>query len=364
MADEQEVTAIETTDGIQPVEEFNKERFIEGKENSTIENEPIKPAEEKSTETVQSDPVYDDYWNTLSKKYGNDYKIPEILKTGKKEDGTELTSEDKFNLLTSEIAKGLKYSNNPNVDSFIRSTLKASNSPDFDLSKHLETLKSDYIDPSSMSLEDKVQTYYKQEFGKIDENDKDGLTDEDIKDEISKLSRTDKIKYAREFDKTINNKLSEQERQYQTKYNTDVDNMYKKVTTEATKLFDNYYNKVKIGKNIDGIELSEADHATFIKESPDFFKKVTKVDSNGYKYITSEVQEVLADLLGSPEKSLTLMPFLWLYKNKKLGGYSNQLKEEVKKNIEEKLSNDPKVNQSNFVGNEFDAEAFKRGTKK
>lgn len=340
-------------------EPFDSEAFRTGKEVTPKELVEKKPVEEKKEEPIQTQ--LDDYWSSVQEVLGEDYPIPEVVKTGKKEDGTELSKKEKFELLANEIAKNVAYSDNPQVDSFLRSIAKASKAEGFDLSKHLDTLKNDYIDPSSMSLDDKVKYYYKENFGKIDENDKDGLSDEDITDEISKLSRTEKIKYSREFDKFVNDRLSKQEILYQKQHNEKIDKVYQQILQEDNKLLENYINKAKIGRTIDGIELSQEDYNVFLKEAPDFYKKQIKKNKEGYSYVTSEVQEILADILGSPDKSMSLMPFLWLYKNKKLGSYTNQIKEDVKRKIESNLSPEPKVNQDSYTGEEFDAKAFREG---
>jgi len=359
MAEKVEVKAEET-----PKEEFNMERFVQGSDEPIVTAEP-----EVKTEPVKVEPVkvetqesqLDDYWSTFTEMVGEGYKVPDVIKTGKKEDGTEITKKEKFQLIANEIARYTSHTGNPQVDSFVNNVIAASKEPGFNLSDFVNNTGKNYIQPANMSVDDKVKEYFKAEYGKKDDKDTTGLTDDEIAEEIKGLKRHEKVEFARKFDGIINDNLSKQEQVYQKQYNERLNTNYKKIADEDKKLLDIYITKAKTSNNIDGIELSEADHKTFMEDAPKFFEKKVKKDEMGYDYVTSDVQETLMDILASPEKSMTLMPFLWMYKNKKLGSYSSQLKEQVKKSIENKLGITPNITEMNNVSSDFNMDDFVKG---
>ena len=349
--------------------ELNPERFRSGSDEEpeeviAPETTEKKPAEKPSETITATQTEVDDYWGTYKEIIGDSYEIPEVIKTGKKEDGSTVSSKEKFALLANEIAKNVSYSGNPEVDAFVKDVISSAKSSEFNLTDHLGAVSKDILDPSKMDIDDKVFQHYKMEYGQKDENDTTGMTDDAIKTEIESLRDSEKIAAARKFDNDIKGKISTQEIAYKEKHNANIDANFAKLQETETKFIDTYVEKAKLGKSIDGIEFSEEDHAQFVKDAPDFYKKVVKQSDDGYSFVSSEVQEVLKEILGSPEKSMTMMPFLWLYKNKKLAGYSNQLKEAVKENIEGKLAPEPSVTQTQHTGDEFSGKDFRSGRKK
>lgn len=349
----------------QQKEEFNVDRFVTGSNEDVVETVTEKPIEtsvvEKQVEVKSTESSLDDYWNTFTEVVGTDYKIPEVIKTGKKEDGTELTKKEKFEILAGEISKYTSYTGDPQIDSFVSNIIAASKEPNFNLNDFVQDVNKNYIQPSNMSVDDKVAEYFKLNYGKKDDKDTVGLTLDEIQEEIKGLKKHEKVEYARKFDDVVNESLSKREQAHQIQYNTNIEQAYKKVVDEDKKLLDIYTSKLKNSNNVDGIELSEADHKLFMEDAPKFFEKKVKKDERGYNYVTSDVQEVLYDILASPEKSMALMPFLWMYKNKKLGSYASQLKEGVKKSIESKLGNEPTITESSYAGNEFNLNRFLEG---
>ena len=349
----------------QQKEEFNVDRFVTGSNEDVVETVTEKPVEKPVVETPvevkPTDSSLDDYWNTFTEVLGNDYKIPEVIKTGKKEDGTELTKKEKFEILAGEISRYTSYTGDPQIDSIVSNIISSSKDPNFNLNSFLQDVNKNFVQPANMSVDDKVKEYFKINYGKKGENDTTGMTDEQIQEEIKGLKNYEKVKFAREFDGMVNESLSRREQAHQIQYNTTIEEAYKKVVDEDKKLLDIYTTKLKNSNNVDGIELSEADHKLFMEDAPKFFEKKVKKDERGYNYVTSDVQEVLYDILASPEKSMALMPFLWMYKNKKLGSYASQLKEGVKKTIEDKLNPNPVITESSYAGNEFNLNRFLEG---
>ena len=91
----EEVNSVETQEAVtqEPIkEEFSAERFIAGNDNQVEEKTTeLKPAETKQQPVKQTEPVaeqLDEYWGTFQSVVGDGYKIPDIVKLGKKEDGT------------------------------------------------------------------------------------------------------------------------------------------------------------------------------------------------------------------------------------------------------------------------------------
>lgn len=360
---EEEVKVEET-----PKEEFNMDRFVKGTDESVEQVETGAKTEPVKIEPVKveapTEPQLDGYWSTLAEMIGGDYKVPGVIKTGKKEDGTEISNKERFQLIADEITKYTSHTGDPQTDYFINNIISSSKDPNFNLDNFISEVGKSNINISNMSLDDKVFEYFKIEYGKKDDKDTTGLTTEQISEEIKGLKNYEKVTIAREFDKIVNDNLSRQEQIHQKQYNDNLNTIYKKVADEDKKLLDIYITKVKTSNNIDGIELSEADHKLFMEDAPKFFGKKVKKDERGYDYVTSDVQETLMDILASPEKSMSLMPFLWMYKNKKLGSYSSQLKEQVKKTIETKLGITPTITEMNIPGSDFNMEDFVKGKAK
>lgn len=99
------------------------------------------PGVEKAAPADDSSPTGNDnqlspYWQKLQKDItaiDPEYKLPEILTTKKKEDGTPITPEEEFDLLREEI---YKHTEDPYADDpFIGSYLAAKESPEFDEAK-------------------------------------------------------------------------------------------------------------------------------------------------------------------------------------------------------------------------------------
>lgn len=353
-------------------ESFDRESFIKGEATTEETQEEVvdekEIQEEVVTETLpdkkeQHGSEIDDYWSVMQSTLSTDetpYEVPEFIKTGKDKEGKDLSKEDKFKLFTNEVLKNASYSQNPSIDGYVRNLLSSATQEGFNLESHIKQF-SEQVNTNSLPVDERLFMDAKEKYGKKGEDDTIGMTDDDIKDEIAKMGKFQKIDAIKKIDENINVKLSDQNKANIEDYNTKFDSSISKVKTEDESLLSNYIKRIKGAANIDGIELGEADHAQFIKDLPSFFEKKVETNTDGFKYVTSEVEKQLAGLLGSPENSMHLLPFLWMAKNGKLQGYTSSVKEAAKKKVEDKFVNNIKSEKELSVTTEYDPKRFREG---
>ena len=285
------------------------------------------------------------------------------MTTGKKTDGTEWSKQEQLAILGNEIIKRSKLSQNDEVYGVIQNMIAASSTDQiFTLSAYMKNLNEQFIDTSNMSNDDKIFNALKVEVGRKDENDTTGLSDEQIKSEVEKMSAIDKVREVRKIDAIQAERINQQTEQYKIQYNNTIESSYKDWQPQEKKILDNFINTIKSSSNVEGFDLSEADKEQFVNDLPDFYSNKVVANSEGYNQITSGVNEVLSEIVQNQELAIALTPFLWLVKNNKLKGYTSQIKEKKKKEIEDKLNLNPGGSSSSSTGVEkFDGKKFRGG---
>lgn len=291
-------------------------------------------ASNKGLDTNKATIEIDEYWNELKQSFGDKFELPEILVKGVNEKGEKLTSKDKLVMLRDTMLDNTLLGANEEVDSFVRTIIKESTKEGFDRKQFLQQqLQETQI--LDLPARDLLIAIKKQELG-ISETNKEGLTDEEIEERVDEMStaaqKEEAIKIKRgirQYQEVQKAKIVEQqEKEFLSNYN--------KVEEENSTLINNYISRTTGLKNIEGIELSEAELKQFHKDLPELMKRNIKETSNG-KVAISKAEELLQDILSDDEKTLALMPLLWMFQNNKFKGYSSTLKEQVKERIEKTL---------------------------
>lgn len=345
--------------GVATMDEVEKPTLSETPLEATTETKTEQTTQTPTkTETLPKTPPtqsqMDDYWEQLREDLGEGYNVPDIITKGIKEDGTKLTRKEKWEILRSELYKHTDFGD----DEFVEEYRAAKNTEGFDRNKWLDNKTK----ANSLNDDDFLFAVYKSNFGKS-ENNKDGLTDDKILEEINKMSLIEKKKEVTSHKSAIERYLQEENVQ-KAKLN---DEQFSVKVTEAQKankqLADDYLTKIKGKNNIEGIEFSDADIVDYHKEIPNLLKVEMKQGKDGQKYAMTRAQEILEGIMADEQSSLTLLPLLYLIEKGKLKGYSSSLKERAKQEIIDKL--DPKPTEtpggSSNASNEFDARRFLKG---
>ncbi len=304
------------------------------------------------------DPIdIDDYWKEIKTIYGDDFKIPEFIEKGVNDKGEKLTAKERLMALRDTMFDNTLFGQSEEDDAFVRSYMIESSKEGFDRKVFLENqFKQNSI--LDLAPRDFMFQIKKSELGQSKENP-DGLTDDEINEVLDKKTNAELKIEKLEYSKRIK---SFQEEQQQKAINAQEEKfltVYKKEEKENTKLINDYVGRISSASNIDGIEFSEADKAQYMKELPELMKR-NIVDVNGKKVAISKAEEILQTILEDNEKSMTLLPLLWMMHNNKLKGYSSMLKEQVKKGVESKLDNLPPLEKGSGFGisNEIDDRAL------
>lgn len=300
----------------------------------------------------------DKYWDIVKSLNGEGYEIPKIIIDGKLEDGTELSDKDRLVLLRDELFKLSKLGNTDEDDDFIKNYIVNSYKENFNqkefLKSHIE--KNDIL---TLPTKEFLFHHYKQELGKKNEDDTEGMTDDEIKEYLNKADdlflkteekRLKKL-YKEKVDELNKAKEAENEKAFLEEYN--------KIEEKNSKLIKDYINSIGNIKNIEGIEFGEADLQLYKKQIPELIKREIK-EVNGRKIAISKAEEILHDITGSTERTFAFLPLIWMIHNNKFKGYTTSLKEKVKKDIESKLEDAPKWNKGLDIGlsDEIDDEAL------
>ena len=307
------------------------------KEDTTPPPPPVKKEDTTPPPTGDYKPA--DIWDVAKEELSTPEKpwdIPEILKTGKKEDGTPLTKKEEFALLRKTIADNTSFD-----DELVNEWIEAKNSGATQ-DQFLQT-KSKQLEYSKLSVDDKVRMNYEM-YAKANKLD---WTKDKIDAQMSKLSDVEKDMQAKNFDNYMQGEQQRQAKLQIDTFNSKFETNYNKAETDNNQLVINYLKNIE-GKNVvSGIEFSEAEMTQYKKDISTFMKREVKTDEKtGMKYAISQAEELLSKILAKPESTFDLLPYLYMVKNNTLKGYSNRLKENIKKNLEKTLDPEPDINTS------------------
>ena len=293
-----------------------------------------------------------DLWDVMKEELSTKdkpWELPEPLKTGKKNDGTPLTKKEELALMRETISQNTKFD-----DDFINEYVAAKESgmPVQDFVKS----KAKNLDFASLGTDDKVRLYY-EDYSKANKLE---WTKEDIDAKINGLTKVDKDMQAKAYESYLGNKQSEEVKQYVNTQNSTFETKYTKAETENTQIITNYLKEIEGKNTVSGIEFSEAEMTQFKKDLPTFMKREIKSDpKTGLKYAVSPAEELLSEILAKPEDTFDLLPYLYMVKNKSLKGYSQRLKETIKKSLEGTLDNQPENMGSRNSTSGFDSKSFR-----
>lgn len=319
---------------------------------------PPKKEESKIPPAGATSLELDEYWQDHIENMGEGYEVPEEIKTGKNKEGKPLTRKEKADLLRAEIWKATDTGD----DDFVQEYKKLKGTENFDREQWIRS-KAEQKKLDAMSDDEFLFAFNKAELGKSEKNP-NGLDDDAIREDIEKMSAITKKRERQNIETAYKTLQEQRNASNQAKLKEEFDANVIKVNDKNTSLVTNYLKNIEGKSNIDGIELSEADLTQYKKDIPNMLKVEVKKDKDGREYAITEAQELLNDIFGDEEKSMTMLPLLWMIKNNKFRGYTSAVKEVVKKQIEKKL--DPNLDEppgsAIGSGDEFDPKKFKQAT--
>ena len=302
--------------------------------------------------------ITDPYFKSLSSIYGSDeapYVAPDEIIKGLDKDGKPITETRRFEILKEEIIKHEKKPEPQINDPFVKSYLKASTDEKFDRVKFLEAeVKNETF--LNLPAKDFLREFHKT-YAKANKLE---WTDEAINEEVNKLSDIEAEMQANDHKGKITALHSQEIADYNYSVETEMNKSLPGLQKEADVLTTSFMNSVKEKKKFSGFEFNDEDRKEFDEQFPVFTKKEI-IDYNGQKQIASKADILLTEILGSPERSLNMMVYLYLVNNGKLEGLISQTIEKNKEAIEMRLANESTVNktgagQTTEPG--FDASAF------
>jgi len=225
----------------------------------------------------------------------------------------------------------------------LQELILASQNEGFDYQKYNER-KSKQKEIQELPAKDFLSLYYKSMYGKTEQNP-NGLTDEEIQEEISTYSPMQiKIQHNNllsEYNKTVEEERAKVKEQLQSTKTI----ITKEEQESLTKNINETIERNKDKKEIAGVPLSEAD----VKVLPEFFKSIVSVNSETG---TTPLDDMLQD-----------DDFLYevagvIYKMKQ-GGFKKEIsdmKESIKQNIFDKLGLTPEGTGTGVtsMSNDFD----------
>lgn len=261
--------------------------------------------------------IYDPVWEQIRDEYEQQHGTG----TFKKPDG--ITPETEKKALLDFLTKAIE----PSFDDYpleikeqIELHKKGAYSPEQYFKQRLP--ENDY---TKLSDEEFLIALFHQDLGKS-ENNPDGLSIEEIKEDISRMSKIQKKELARARREEILNKREQYQIAEANRIEQLREKQYDEINSKKSIMAQNVVNQHKHVKDFYGIEVSMEEKAQFDRDFLEMIK-INK-DTGTHK---------IAEMLNDDAVFYKTAYFLWKGE-KGLKGYISDLKENVKKNIEEKLN--------------------------
>jgi hypothetical protein len=283
------------------------------------------PVDKKPAEALPYNPIWD-YMAERARLAGSEYQPPEFVKTRVKPDGTELTPQEEYDILLSEIATSARA---PVNDPFIEDYVQAKEDPEFDLSQWIESRvsKRSILEADDAAF---MKHYLKEVHGKSDDRPY-GLTEEAIEETIKKMDNSGILTVEAIKGRDSYRKMLEQadhaERELRLSQQQERQAV---IQANQQKLISELYQRKLAQKDIYGMPLSEAQK----REFQDFFQQIMSLDPQSgvpklHQYLSND--DALYDAV-----------FLMYLRDKGMRDFVSGVKEEVKQNYIDKLDIRPK----------------------
>lgn len=211
--------------------------------------EVVKPTE--TTTTYVASPI----WGVLKTDEG--FTMPEGL-----------TAENEQELIKPFLAKKFGFDNQPELHPLAKQIQEmASTNPNLTINDLVNEVSEQFVDASKMSADEKISFDLYARYGIYDaEKNPDGLTEDDIKEHIAKLTKIEKQEAAKVIEQNINEynkKLTDEyKEQNQQKFAEQYEGIVKQTKDAVSKL------KIDLSKvdTVFGVPVSQEQHAQYLEE--------------------------------------------------------------------------------------------------
>lgn len=330
-------------------EQINKSFDDFGEEGKVINPEDLENINEglqeqnldgegKANENQNNEYKIDSYWDNLKKRLSTDdkeFEIPEFIKNGKKEDGSEITEEDKFNAFVETVYKNTKYKDTEE-DNFIQSYKEAKKEDNFNLQNFLKQHSED-TNFKNLNSEDKIKLHFSEQ---VDAENKRKYSDEDIEKFISAKSKIELDDLANNISEEREKIMKEELSKKNEKINEENEKIFKEWEKQREENLNEVINETLKFEDVGGIKVAKGE----IEEFNKVFKHLME-----YNPETRDLR--LMDFLQSD--NITLWKTLFLGHKMNSGGlqsYISSMKEELKNEFLEKTGVKPKESTSSNLG--------------
>lgn len=334
------------------LEPFDKNAFM-GIKVDPIEKEiETTPVEKPATPEVKPPAAateYDYAFKNLKEELGEGYQVPEAITKGVNEKGEPLSEKEKYEILVGEIQK---YSEVNQVlqDEFVQEYLNAKKDPAFEFGKFIE-----HHNREANVLNLPTDDFLTLAYLKHSETNKLNWTEEDVRKHLESLSPIAKSTEETRLKAQVRENIRASKEQQYLERLTQFKAAFDEEESANTKVISNFIEKNKESKAFFGIPFSEA-------EKKEFFEDLPKLSARDIKTMKNTWDQ----LLQSDEVFVELTPLLWKYLKNDLGNSGSKIREEIKKEIESRLSPTPNIKTSRSAKNpnDFDRNEFMYGKKK
>ena len=339
------------------IEPFDKDAFM------GIKVDPIKQDAPVDTTKVTDPKVIDknnppqapppatelDYaFKHLKEELGEGYQVPEIIVKGLNDKGEKLSEKEKYEILVGEIQKHTD--NGIGDDEFIKEYVTAKNDPTFDFGKFIE-----HHNREANILGLPADDFLILAYTKHSEDNKLNWSQDDIKAHIESLTPIQKSTEESRLKNQVKENIKLQKEQSYNQRLMQFKEAFEQEETANQKIVTDFIEKNKESKAFFGIPFSEA-------EKKEFFEDLPKLSARDLKTMKNTWDQ----LLQSDEDFIRLTPLLWKYLKNDLDSSGSKIKEELKKDLENRLSPSPNIKTSRSAKNpdEFDRATFMYGKNK
>lgn len=288
--------------------------------------------QETPSPLIPQAPPYNPMWDFVVgdiKKHDANYDIPEIVKKRVRDDGTQISPEDEYKMLVSEISKYNKPEiDDPTIEDYLIIKDKEGISFEEFVLKKIERQAIAKADDKTF-----MKHFLKLKIGKSEANP-NGLSDEQIEDNVLKMEASGVLELNANINRDNYQQLLQQadlaERDLrQSRY----DEKLSLAQANQLAMIDQLLEKKKEIKNVFGVEVSEAQRSEFHKA----FKDLLSIDKETG---VPKVHEYLSD----DDTLHDVLFFMHLKKQGALQEYITRIKENVKQTYIDKLQIEPTDN--------------------
>lgn len=335
--------------------------FEEGNEPidiSTITSEPTSKGELGETKVADYN-----YLNNLAELFNEGQedeekkiKFEDII-AGKDAEGNPIEAKTVKEKIVNSILDRVALGNSPEVDAYVREVITNSYNEDFDLEQYKASGNVSPQDPQIdwSDTENVLKMAYSAKYG---EGTDANLSEEEIEEQIRKLSSADKKLMVAELKQAAKVAQQYQQEEYIKKEEEEFKGRVKKFNDDVSTSVELLKDKSKQKDIFGGFKLTQRDKNEYLEEIPGFMTRELEKREDGNYIAISKAEKVLQEIIKNPESMMELIPFLWLKSKGKLDAYSTLLTEGAKAEMLDRLDDHPTRTVTSSTPKEADIESM------